>query len=351
MGDCRHHDVCGLSAESDLKEDFCILHSENPEKDKKAFALALDSHRKNRGDNFLFIVFQEIADFRDATFSGEAHFSGATFSGEADFFGATFSRGADFSGATFFKAYFSGAKFFGRTLFATLQDDNKIVRVFSEANIDFREVTINPLDALSFRDADLRKCRFLDTDLRKVEITGATWSRVGNRFGVYDEIAPLQDEEERQFSRIERLYRELKQNYEERRDYERAGDFHFGEKEMRRLNPDTPLTSKVLLNLYKLSSGYGERFLRPLLWAGVLLTLSTYGYLALGLSDKGSPLALTDCWDWLRASYYSFRVMILYKPVDLTPIGYARLINTAQTILGPIFIGLFALAVRQRLKR
>jgi len=136
--------------------------------------------------------------------------------------------------------------------------DDKFVRVFSDAYVDFSELTIDPLDKLSFRDADLQKCIFLDTDLRKVEITGSIWPLIEIRFGVYDEIAPLQPKAERQFSRIERLYRELKQNYEDRRDYERAGDFHYGEKEMRRQNPDTPRTSKVLLNLYRLSSGYGE---------------------------------------------------------------------------------------------
>jgi hypothetical protein len=50
--------------------------------------------------------------------------------------------------------------------------------------------------------------------LRKAELTNVTWPRIGGRRGVYDEIAPLEAGEERQWGRIERLYRELKQNCE-----------------------------------------------------------------------------------------------------------------------------------------
>jgi len=203
------------------------------------------------------------------------------------------------------------------------------------------------------RDADLQQCLFLDTDLRKAEITGAKWPKIGRRFDIYDEIVPLEKGQARPWSRLERLSRELKQNYEDRRDYERAGDFHYGEKEMRRKNPDTPRNLRILLTLYRAVSGYGEQYLPPLLWAGGLLLVSTVGYLWLGLrpKDGGAQLALTSWWDWLRGVFYSFRVMFLLKPDDLVPIGYAKLVNAIQSLFGPLILGLFALAVRQRLKR
>jgi hypothetical protein len=43
--------------------------------------------------------------------------------------------------------------------------------------------------------------------------------------------------------------------------------------------------------------------------------------------------------------------MTLLKPEDLEPRGFAKVVQTLQGLLGPIFLGLFALAVRQRLKR
>jgi hypothetical protein len=207
--------------------------------------------------------------------------------------------------------------------------------------------------------ADLTKCRFLDTDLRKVQLVSIEWPQKGRRMAIYDDSASGKSEVggKRQWSQIERLYRELKQNYEDRRDYERAGDFHYGEKEMRRQNPETPRGLRFFLTLYWLFSGYGERYLRPLFWAGLLFVLSTIGYIwwGLRLEDGSSSLAWTYPWinpcDWLRAAHYSFRVMTLLKPDDWVPLRYAQLINTVQTLLGPTFLGLFALALRQRLKR
>jgi hypothetical protein len=58
-----------------------------------------------------------------------------------------------------------------------------------------------------------------------------------------------------------------------------------------------------------------------------------------------------DTLDWMRGLRYSFRVMTLLKADDLVPIGYAKVVNTMQSLLGPLLIGFFALAVRQRLKR
>jgi hypothetical protein len=172
----------------------------------------------------------------------------------------------------------------------------------------------------------------------------------------------------RPWPQLERLYRELKQNYEDRRDYERAGDFHYGEKEMRRQNPDTAWGLWLFLTLYRWFSGYGERYLPPLLWAGLLFVGSTFGYMWWGLRPKnggsnlvwtndgwdllgGSSLAWSNAWDWLQAAYYSFRVMTFLKPDDWIPVGYTHILNTFQTLLSPLFLGLFALALRQRLKR
>ena len=73
-----------------------------------------------------------------------------------------------------------------------------------------------------------------------------------------------------------------------------------------------------------------------------------------GLRPKvgGSSLAWTNGWDWLQGIYYSFRVMAFLKPDDWIPVGYAHVINTFQTLLSPLFLGLFALeALRRQFKR
>jgi hypothetical protein len=325
----------------------------------------------SEGADFTGVTFSEGANFTVAAFSESTYFTGATFSESADFFGATFGKDANFTGATFSEsANFHEATFSGRTLFGGRPGDAQTGRIFAGTAVDFRQVVINPPDVITFLGADLTTCQFLDTDLRKVQLVdvewpwkrGRVWPHMGRRVLVYDAIAPIEtgDGDKRPWSRIERLYRELKQNYEDRRDYERAGDFHYGEKEMRRRNPDTAWGLWLFLTLYRWFSGYGERYLLPLFWAGLLLVGATIGYMCLGLHPKeaelklargGAKLALTSWRDRLQGVDYSLRVMTLLKPDDWEPVGYARYIRTFQTLFGPLFLGLFALALRQRLKR
>jgi uncharacterized protein YjbI with pentapeptide repeats len=321
---------------------------------------------------FARATFNERADFERATFNAEANFANTTFNKPANFAGAKFNAGANFTNATFNAgvdfswATFSGAvtfaeaTFLGRTLFARPQGVWVPGYIFAAAEIDFTHVVMGSPDAVTFLCADLTKCQFQDTDLRKVQLVGVKWPQNGRRVCIYDEeIASAYSKQggTPAWSQVERLYRELKQNYEDRRDYERAGDFHYGEKEMRRRNPETPMGLRFFLTLYRVFSGYGERYLPPLRWAGLLFIGSTIGYMWWGLRLKDGSLSLTwtypwvNLWDWLQAAHYSFRVMTLLKPDDWVPLRYGQLVNTLQTLLGPTFLGLFALALRQRLKR
>jgi hypothetical protein len=84
--------------------------------------------------------------------------------------------------------------------------------------------------------------------------------------------------------------------------------------------------------------------------------VSTALYLWWGLypnpkSSVGPRLAVDSIRDWLRGTLYSVRVMTLLRPDDLTPIGYAKIVHTVESVLGPLLLGLFGLAIRQRLKR
>jgi len=173
------------------------------------------------------------------------------------------------------------------------------------------------------------------------------------RNAVFDEIEARRKDETQKYAHIEQLYLQLKQNCEDRRDYERASDFHYGEKEMRRINKKgTPLGVRFLLSLYLGASGYGEKWLWPLFWTAVLLFITTFAYLKWGLlrlKDTETPV------DWTRigeALLYGSNVMLLLKPTDFVPYEiWGNLVHTLQSVIGPILFGLFALAVRQKLKR
>jgi len=338
-----------------------------------------------QGAGFISATFAKKARFSGAQFSDETNFYAATFTEKAHFSDATFVRGANLSGATFHggvdfdgvafqggKVDFSNCALFGKTRFAPRRVRRDKLPVFGEAEVDFRAVRIEPPDAVAFVETNLGRCRFLDTDLRSVRLTGVTWaqmpwgvwSQVGARDAVYDEKKPEQYVP-MPMAKIEDLYRQLKKNYEDQRDFDRAGDFHYGEKEMRRRNPGTPHGLQLLLTLYRWVSGYGELWLRPLTLFLVLLLAGAVGYLSCGvwvkdlvgdgghlLGTRGPGAAPVDGLAALGQSVlFSLRVMTLLRPDDMVPVGWSRLIQTAQSLLGPLLMGLAGLAIRQRLRR
>ncbi len=332
------------------------------------FAIEADfGHAKFANDasfyNVKFVKTTETPNFIGTSFAEEVNFVTAKFENGANFVSAIFGKGANFAGTTFTGLIlFDGARFRGRTLFEpeTMRPEKTKRQdlVFSGADeVYFTNVALEPLEAVTFKGADFSKCRFEGTDLREAEITGGKWPRMARtfpliprRFAVYEEILLAKLGLTDSYSHIEQLYRQLKQNSEDRRDYERARDFHYGEKEMRRKNPETGWGLWGLLWLYRLVSGYGERALRPFLCALVLWVTCAWGYSSWGLAPKQecAGLDIMNAWDYLN---YSLRVMTFLKPDHLIPLGCAAYVNTAESILGPILIGLFALALKQRLKR
>jgi len=356
------------------------------------------------GADFTRATFIKPANFSDATFTEAANFSGATFTKLTNFSGATFDLWADFSGATFTeepnfsgvkftggvdfwetifeggkenKVNFEFSKFLGRTLFIGKKEkDKETIGIFKNVEVNFKNVDINPPSAVIFRDADLSRCSFLGTRVDKIEFTGVKWAVIRekwgySRTGIYDEKILLDSIEQEKKSKkkdkkilnwehIERVYCDLKTNHMESGDHERAGDFHYGEKEMRRRNPDTPFFHRILLNLYRIISGYGESYLRPLIWAVVMLVFCTFGYLLLGISEVTKffnyelkiPLNIANPMDWIKTSLYSLQVMAFMRPTYLEHTSLASTgLKVFQSIFGPVIIGLFALALRQRLKR
>jgi hypothetical protein len=133
--------------------------------------------------------------------------------------------------------------------------------------------------------------------------------------------------------------------------------FHYGEKEARRKNPQTSGNLRVLLVLYWLFSGYGERALRPILWMVLITVCCSVLYLLIGIQGirvEGEPQLLSPfrLRDWLQTLHYSVQVMLFTRgELVANPLGYARFIRTVQGVVGPVLLGLFALAVRQQLKR
>ncbi len=218
-------------------------------------------------------------------------------------------------------------------------------------------------------------------------------------------------------AQISKAYRGLKVAYEQDRDYIYASDFHFGEKELRRMNPEVPWPTKVQLNLFWLINGYGERALRPVGWFVCVWVIGACVYWWNGELTRPSPSvaavatlhAAANVADiashemqegdsslvaggprqvpsfvrvepkrgegggqglasgqesgnvaigWWEAAGFSLGTMAFLKPDFLVPKATAEggwnwtgLLIGFQTLAGPALFAMFALAIRNKLKR
>jgi len=252
------------------------------------------------GAIFYGVSFRRDAYFLWANFGHGADFKTAGFALDADFTGATFVQAADFSMATFlWDANFSGAKFLAALDFLeTVFSGDPILRqrvppvegpalegrpaIFSFAQFEKPEL-------VTFYKTYLGRALFHNRDVSSVVFSDVAWLRrpgSGKRM-VFEEVVDLNDvaamalkpgqgdANERNYGLIAEIYQQLKKNYDDPRDYWTAGDFHYGEMEMKRLS--SRHENRILRWLhrhlglvasYKYASEYGESYTRP---AGLLL--------------------------------------------------------------------------------
>jgi hypothetical protein len=173
--------------------------------------------------------------------------------------------------------------------------------------------------------------------------------------------------------RIQVMYRQLRKAQEDARNEPGATSFYYGEMEMRRHASSTPVVEKLILGLYWATSGYGLRASRALAALGVTLALATAAFTTMGFGPsqvmRYQPVppvqrGLAQAYQqvtiagprpgWLSALFYSLHSSTsllgdTQPPAPLTTAG--DIAQIALKLLGPIFVGLAALAIRNRIKR
>jgi len=296
-----------------------------------------DSAKFEKNANFEAATFAQVADFTSAIFAQGADFSNAKFDQyakywytaftksasfvraafvqDAGFFNADFAQDANFNTVRFTKnAYFAFAKFRGQatfesTLFQILADfsntdfsgpaefqgtqfrhdpegtDQIPGATFTRAKFAKPEEVVfyhTYLGQALFHLCNVTKVNFSDVTWRKRRKSGkrmAFEEEVGLEHSGAEALKPVEgNRDERNRVLIAELYQQLKKNYDDRRDYWTAGDFHYGEMEMKRLSSrrENPLLRwfKAHLGLvawYKYASEYGESYVRPAWILGLVL--------------------------------------------------------------------------------
>jgi hypothetical protein len=388
--------------------------------------------------NFSLATFTQAADFSAATFTQHADFLGATFTQAANFFEARFTHDADFRWATFTQAAnfsraaftqvadFSLAKFMGPAEFRETTFRNDSGR---DPGPIFTRTRLEKPEAVEFSDVDLGQALFYRGDVSKVGFSNVTWRRRENgKWMLFEQVAnvehasawyglrPEKDAPDvRNYVVIAELYQQLKKNYDDRRDYWTAGDFHYGEMEMKRLAcprltwlawlkaklAGRPLLSKLgewsgklesstwllsklrwwhqhfgLAAWYRRFSSYGESWGRPLFWLFAVLVIFAALYPLLGLSPgtgKSPTARITSVqvetpspqeadlryWNYERPGRLfghsvmtSLGVAAFQRDLAYEPsYPWGRLLALFELLLTSTLIALFLLAVRRQFRR
>lgn len=154
--------------------------------------------------------------------------------------------------------------------------------------------------------------------------------------------------------RIALLYRALRKGREDNKDEPGAADFYYGEMEMRRHakragdgvgSASKGWAERALLMAYWLVSGYGLRAWRALAWLGSSVVGFALMFHWFGFRHSTRP---DSYWESLL---YTFRMTLSLTDRELTLTSWGKLFQALLRIVGPVLLGLAALAVRGRLKR
>ncbi|HXU35765.1 MAG TPA: pentapeptide repeat-containing protein [Blastocatellia bacterium] len=337
----------------------------------------------NKGCLFLEAIFTGKVSFSCSAFQNGANFSTATFNGETSFYNTPIVGLADFSKTTFEGdisfinthflgiANFSLSSFQGNVYFvsALFGDEayfvgDRSTKCFKREN-DFRRVALGKDAALVFDKVDLGMTRLQDTDLERVGFRDVFWHRpktwLRRKRALWDEFRPLEQdtENEPQYERTAENYRQLVLNYEKKRDYDSAEDFHIGEMEMRRKLTAAGIRSLWLRRarewvnahaIYKLLSNYGTSYVQAFSALVLLLIGFAFAFFLTGFrptsDNQGGKFGIVEAL-LLSLSVITFQRERFYEPVG----WQSRLCLYLAVFMLTAQIALLLLAIRRRFRR
>jgi len=339
----------------------------------------------------------------DAIFTAKStNFGWARFSGNLTYFGGT-----KFLGES---ASFKAAEFacrntvFDQTSFCAQQTNFQWVK-FSGQNTEFTNVKfINATrfartsfeSKTSFTGVDLRKCGFVDVDLKNVEFNLIDWDwkhklsnetqpelifrefsvATFNQQGVYKALGiasfvkVTKGDKLRACLKTSEIYRQLKVHYHSKRDFAKAGMFHFREQECKRKACRLPQNffKWLFLWILRLSCGYGEKLKNVGLTSVALILGFAVAYMFLGLHSVDDSIRLVFKYNLgfnnitpVTKILQDFGTSLMFSIKGFFPLwrfqqykvigDFANLIAGLEFLLGAFMIGLFIYVFRRRMEK
>ena len=155
----------------------------------------------------------------------------------------------------------------------------------------------------------------------------------------------LKEKNPPEFRECEAVYRQLKLNYQESGDYQRAGEFFVREMECKRAQmvvDKKSLWQRIWPALMYFGCGYGERPIWIAAWGLGLIGLFAFIHGAFGLRDSAGSYVMGPGIDWIPsvAGVGRWLTAAYFSVVTFTSLGYGDL--APGPILGRFFAGLEA---------
>lgn len=325
--------------------------------------------------------FEETATFERANFITKAAFLDQKFKDDVNFMWASFGQELLIADVVFEKlANFNGVTLALRT---SILSTGKYS--FCE-HCSFRGLRIPANSLVTFDNLNLEQASFLDSDLTKIQFRDVKWHQPNlkwhrRRIALWDEFHP-HDDDRRHLEKMAENYHQLVSNYESRRDYNTAEDFHIGEMETQRKKRGAGLSHgwrrriREWLNpygLYWLMSNYGSSYLQAfLVLVGMLLAISIiffYSGFQPSKESAGGSNALIEYnfspdaqheivgfgqWvrDYARAILFSLSIITFQRERFYEPVGdWSRFWLFMAVLLLTTQAAMVLLAIRRRFKR
>jgi len=198
---------------------------------------------------------------------------------------------------------------------------------------------------VNFMHVNLDRCIFSGSNVGMANLVDVQWDCRREFLSFYQRRA-LHDEHyvrhNRDYTFIAKIYHELRKNHESLGRYDEAGDFYYGEMEMKRMAQPLLLQYVSIIAAYRYLSGYGEQYVLALFWLiALLFAVFPVLYIAANISN-----------DLAEAIVHSLEVStFLEKNTTGTVLILGRLVEGFQRIVVPVQAGLVLLAIKQKFER
>ncbi len=346
---------------------------------------------------FQYAKFNEETKFTYSRFEKETDFSYTEFKAEANFWLATFESSVNFESAKFYesaKVSFGNVSFNGRCNFKKVLFEGYVSFEGSQLNevfkgdsvlLDLQKAQLEKPERISFHTVRLNPSWFINVDPRKFIFTDIKWDSQR----VKSEVSNINEKffEHKIFNTHRLLtisYRQLAVNAEENNRFEEASNFRKMAFEVERLerkeNRKTWLNklkasfnsdiycssffsniriatkkcwftiktfpSDLLHFLYRIFSGYGERWFRAFCWLIAIWLFLAFLY--------ATPICNFIEKEKYGFSYwigYSLNVITLQRPEPKAANSFTMIILGLEVLFAPLQAALLILAVRRKFMR